>query len=61
MRDRQRADLAGVDVDQRGQRHRAAGQRRFYVETVERRDILLLVGQDLENDEVGLELGEILA
>src|SRR5262249_56769456 len=60
VRDRQRPDLAGIDVHQGGQRHRAAGQWRFHVETVERGQVLLLFRQDFENDPVGLELGEIL-
>src|SRR5262249_62235824 len=60
MRDRQRTGFSTVDVDQRRQRNGATGERRFHVDAVERRDGLLLVGQDLENDEIGLELCEIL-
>ena len=60
VRHRQRPDLAGVDVDQRGQRHGAAGQRRLHIEPVERREVLLQLGQDFEHDEIGVELREIL-
>src|SRR5215831_17281030 len=60
VRDRQRPNLAGIDLDQRGERHSGAGERRFHVQAIERGEVALLVGRDLEDDPIGLELGEIL-
>src|SRR5262249_1157429 len=60
VRDRERPNLAGIDLDQRRQRHGGAGERRFHVQAIERGEVALLVGRDLEDDPIGLELGEIL-
>src|SRR5262245_51628936 len=60
VRDRQRPNLAGIDLDQRGERHGGAGERRFHVQAIERGEVALLVGRDLEDDPISLELGEIL-
>ncbi len=60
VRNQERPDVIAVDGDQRRQRHRAAGERRFHVEAVERRQVLLQIGKDFQNHEVGFQLREIL-
>ena len=60
MGNQKRPDAVAVDSDEGGQRHRGAGQRRFHVEAVERREVLLQFGQDFQHHEIGFELGEIL-
>ena len=60
MGHRERADLIRIDIHQRGQRYRTGGQRRFHVEAVERGERALQLRQDLEDDRVGIELGQVL-
>ena len=58
--DLERTGLAGVDFDQRRQRHDAAGERRFDIEPVERGEVRLQFGQDFQDEEIGIELGVVL-
>ena len=51
--------LVGVDVDQRGERHRAAVGG-LEVDAVERANVLLQLGQHFEHDEIGIGLREVL-
>ena len=60
MRDRKRTHLVALDVHQGGERHGAAGERRFDIDEIERGQIALLLRQDLEQDPIGFELREIL-
>ena len=61
MVDRERPDLVGVDVDQRGQRHGGAGQRATSRKCVRAtRELPCSSGRISRIDAISVELGEIL-
>src|SRR5262249_30908464 len=48
-------------IDQGGERHRGAGQRRLDVDAIKRVEALLQLGKNLQNQPISIELGEKLS